>query len=202
MARILLVRHGQSEWNAQGRWQGQADIELSELGRLQAKAAATKLGAFDVIACSTLVRASETADIIAEQLGMGPVVPVPNLIERSAGSWSGLTRADIERDWPGYLAEDLRPDDYETDELLLPRVHDGIATVIELLDDPDGSALIVAHGGLIYVLEAEVGRNAGRIPNLGALWLTVDDTGHIVVGERVHLIDEAALRSAQSSHLI
>ena len=57
----------------------------------------------DAIVASDLHRASETAMIIAKALGVGPVVLEPGLRERDAGEWSGLTRAEIERDWPGYL---------------------------------------------------------------------------------------------------
>ena len=77
MRRMLLVRHGQSVWNALGKWQGQADIELSELGRRQAAAAAQKLGSFDLIAASPLLRAMETAEIVAATLGIGPIIAVP-----------------------------------------------------------------------------------------------------------------------------
>ena len=103
MTRVLLIRHGQSEWNADGRWQGQADPPLTDLGRHQALHAARNLGTVDAIVASDLQRASETALIIAEALGVGPVVLEPGLRERDAGEWSGLTRAEIERDWPGYL---------------------------------------------------------------------------------------------------
>lgn len=202
MPRILLVRHGQSVWNAAGRWQGQADIELSELGREQARAAMNKLGSFDVIASSTLIRAMETAVIIAEGLGVGPIVPVPDLVERHAGEWSGLTRSDIETAWPGYLADERRPPGYESDEDMFPRVLAGLRKVAGLVEDPDGQALVVAHGGLIYMLEARAGRIAGRIANLGGLWLSIDETDTITVGERVLLIDEARLRSAQSSDIL
>ena len=103
MTRVLLIRHGQSEWNADGRWQGQADPPLTDLGRHQALHAARNLGTVDAIVASDLQRASETALIIADALGVGPVVLEPGLRERDAGEWSGLTRAEIERDWPGYL---------------------------------------------------------------------------------------------------
>src|ERR671917_2105987 len=101
--RVLLVRHGQSEWNAVGRWQGQADPPLSDVGRQQARSAARSLGALDAIFASDLQRATETAMIIAAELGVGPVVVDPDLRERDAGEWSGLTRAEIEERYPGYL---------------------------------------------------------------------------------------------------
>ncbi|MEO7573806.1 MAG: histidine phosphatase family protein [Acidimicrobiales bacterium] len=103
MTRVLLTRHGQSEWNADGRWQGQADPPLTDLGRHQAKHAARNLGVVDAIVTSDLQRASETALIISGDLGVGPVVLEPDLRERDAGEWSGLTRPEIDRDWPGYL---------------------------------------------------------------------------------------------------
>ena len=149
MTRVLLIRHGQSEWNADGRWQGQADPPLTDLGRHQAMHAARNLGAVDAIVASDLQRASETALIIAEALGVGPVVLEPGLRERDAGEWSGLTRAEIERDWPGYLdspsadrhaafgvapgpatvgtpsAGRRRPPSWEPDDVLLDRVLGG-----------------------------------------------------------------------------
>lgn len=200
MARILLVRHGQSEWNAEGRWQGQADIPLTDLGRAQAAAAAARLGAFDVIAASTLLRAAETATIIAAALGIGPVVPIPNLVERSAGEWSGLTRDDIRREWPDYLEQDRRPPGYEDDDELAVRVDAGLREAAELIGDGEG--LVVAHGGIIYLLEDRADTRQGRIGNLGAIWIDVDASGTITVGERVELIDEGELHSAQSSDIL
>lgn len=201
MARILLVRHGQSEWNAEGRWQGQADIALSELGRAQAHAAAKSLGTFDLIASSTLSRAAETAYIISTALGLGPVIPIPALIERSAGEWSGLTRDDIAEQWPGYLEAEKRPPGYEHDDALWTRVEAGLREVIEMLG-PDDEALVAAHGGIIYMLEAREGINRGRIPNLGAIWLNIDESGELTVGDRIELIDDEALTSAQESDIL
>src|ERR1700680_1413671 len=75
--RLLLVRHGESTWNADGRWQGQADPPLTERGRLQASLAAQALGSIDAIASSDLERAAETASIIAARLGLEPVLSEP-----------------------------------------------------------------------------------------------------------------------------
>ena len=89
---MLVVRHGQSTWNEQKRWQGQADPPLSEFGREQAGAAAKSIGNVDVIVSSPQMRASETASIISSIIGVGPVQLLEDLRERSAGIWSGLTR--------------------------------------------------------------------------------------------------------------
>lgn len=202
MPRILLVRHGQSEWNAEGRWQGQADIALSHLGRAQAMAAVSKLGTFDVIASSTLLRAAETAYIISTELGIGPIVPVPELIERSAGEWSGLTRDDIARDWPGYLENNRRPPGYEHDDDLWGRLEVGMRSVADLLTHGSDEGLVVGHGGLIYLLEDRAGLRRGRIPNLGALWVDVTSDGAVRAGERVELIDEGELATAQTSDIL
>src|SRR4029078_7240591 len=86
--RVLLARHGQSEWNAVGRWQGQADPPLSDLGRKQALVAADRIGTVDVIVSSDLERAVQTAFIISEALGVGPVITNELLRERDAGEWS------------------------------------------------------------------------------------------------------------------
>ena len=87
VTRLLLVRHGQSEWNAVGRWQGKADPELTDFGRQQAFHAAQRIGSVDVIVASPLVRAFETAQIISSQIGVGPIVIDPDLMERDAGEW-------------------------------------------------------------------------------------------------------------------
>jgi len=202
MPRILLVRHGQSEWNAEGRWQGQADISLSDLGRAQSHAAATKLGNFDVIASSTLMRAAETAYIISTELGIGPIAPIPNLIERNAGEWSGLTKDDIEQAWPGYLDAHKRPPGYESDDEVWHRVEEGIREITAMLPGRHDEAIVVAHGGVIYLLEDRAGMRRGRIPNLGAVWVHVDDDGSIAAGDRVELIDDGELLSSQSSDIL
>src|SRR6187551_2407785 len=115
MSRILLVRHGQSTWNADGRWQGQADPPLSELGIAQAEAAARVLDGVGTIWSSDLERAHHTASILAAALGLA-VVPDARLREREAGEWTGLTRAEIDEQYPGAIAERRRPPGFEADE--------------------------------------------------------------------------------------
>lgn len=198
MPRLLLVRHAQSEWNAQGRWQGQADPPLSVHGRHQANVAAQRIGAVDAIWSSTLERAAVTAEIIAGTIGVGPVIGDDRLIERDAGEWSGLTRAEIKAAWPGYLAEDpedraaeRRPPSWEPDSSLLVRARAALRDVIEPLADGD-TALVVTHGGVIYALEAQLGAPRRYLPNLGARWLELAGTASepkFVLGDRVHLYD-------------
>ncbi len=211
MTRVLLIRHGQSKWNADGRWQGQADPPLTELGRLQASHAARHVGAVDAIVASDLQRATDTALIIAEQLGVGPLVLEPGLRERDAGEWSGLTRADIERDWPGYLdpppadrhasfgtapapdgaarkPDRRRPPSWEPDEVLLERVVAALARIHDLA--PDGEVIAITHGGVVYALEGELGSPFERLANLAGRWFDVGPGGELrCLGERVVLVD-------------
>jgi probable phosphoglycerate mutase len=193
------VRHGQSEWNAVGRWQGQADPPLSDLGRAQARAAAHSLGALDAVYASDLQRATETAVIIATQLGIGPVVLDADLRERDAGEWSGLTREEIHDRYPGYLPDDRhrafapdggapkRPPGWEADGELLARVLAALERIHASV--PDGDVLAVTHGGVIYVLEDHLGDHFHRLANGEGRWVEIDDE-KLVLGERVLLVND------------
>ena len=197
--RVLLVRHGQSEWNAVGRWQGQADPPLSDVGRAQARAAAHSLGALDAVYASDLQRATETALIVAEQLGIGPVLLDPDLRERDAGEWSGLTREEIHEQYPGYLPDDRhtafapergkpkRPPGWETDAALRSRVLTALRQIHESV--PDGDVLAVTHGGVIYVLEDHLGDRFHRLANGEGRWVEIDDD-KLVLGDRVLLVND------------
>lgn len=212
MTRVLLIRHGQSEWNADGRWQGQADPPLTDLGRQQAWHAARNLGVVDAIVASDLQRATETALIISNELGVGPLVLEPDLRERDAGEWSGLTRAQIERDWPGYLdpppadrhasfggapasdasvqptGERRRPPGWELDAALLERSVAALARIHDLA--PEGTVIAVTHGGVVYSLEREMGSPFERLANLGGRWFDVGPGGELQwLGDRVVLVD-------------
>jgi probable phosphoglycerate mutase len=182
---MLVVRHGQSTWNEQHRWQGQADPPLSEFGREQAGAAAKAIGDVDVIVSSPMIRAAETASIIGAIIGVGPVQMVEGLEERSAGVWSGLTRAEIDETWPGWVDSEQRPEGWEYDDVLVPRVMSALESVAE--EFAGGSVLVVCHGGVIIAMEKELGVNEARIPNLhGRVVRRVD--GRLVGGERLELI--------------
>ncbi len=192
MTEILMIRHGQSEWNAQGRWQGQADPPLSPLGVEQAESGAAYLArlhhelAFDGIASSTLDRAATTGDVIARHLGFDTPFCTPKLAERNAGEWSGLTRDQIEANYPGYLKSRRYPTGYEFDEDLYPRIQQGLREAIE---NVAGKRLIVtAHGGIIYCIEQSVGLPFRHMPNLGGRWFHFSDDGTFTLGERLELL--------------
>ena len=186
MSKLLLVRHGQSEWNATGRWQGIADPPLTDLGVHQAETAARSLGMFDLIASSNLQRANRTAEIIASAIGVGPVLVEPELRERDAGEWQGLTKDEIEAQWPGYLADNRWPPGYEGDDSVSERAISALARLSAQL--AGGTGLVVVHAGVIYNVEALAGMPFERMPNLGGRWIELSPE-KIEAGERVLLID-------------
>ncbi|KAK7263105.1 hypothetical protein RJT34_30689 [Clitoria ternatea] len=102
-AEIVVVRHGETAWNAERRIQGQVDVELNEVGRKQATAVADRLSKepkFSVIYSSDLQRAFETAQIIATKCGGLEVVKDADLRERNMGELEGLFYGEVEKTKP------------------------------------------------------------------------------------------------------
>lgn len=149
---LYLVRHAESEWNAAGRWQGQADPPLSQRGLEQARALAQRFPDVDVtrVLSSDLERALETATPFAARFGITPQVD-PDLREIDVGSWSGMSRPEI-------LAQDAEAlerytrgevgwsggetfDEHEERSLR-------VARRLEMLET-DGVVVAVSHGGTI-----------------------------------------------------
>jgi probable phosphoglycerate mutase len=150
---FFLIRHGETEWNRDGRWQGHADVPLSMRGREQAQALAQRLAderiAVDYIYASDLSRASETAQIVARKLGM-PVHTLPDLRELHLGSWSGLTRSQIMQRFPGALVTFHHAHDGETRTVFGDRVSNAVATLAQ--QHPGQRLMLVTHGGVIRTL--------------------------------------------------
>ena len=186
VGRVLLARHGQSTWNADGRWQGQEDPPLSTVGVRQARAAAACVGTFDAIAASPLARALTTATIIADALGAGPVLTDRDLVERHAGGFQGLTRPEIEDRFPGYLEAGRRPPGWEPDEDVALRASGALARLVDRIGG--GTALVVTHGGVIGCLERLVGvRRDEKLANLGGRWFEIGP-GVLRAGDEVLLV--------------
>ena len=104
--RVLLVRHGQTDWNAAGKIQGSSDIPLNDRGRAQARELAERLrdmGRICAVYTSPLRRALETAAIIGRTLGIAPIA-VPQLTELSFGDWEGCSWDEIGERWPEQFA--------------------------------------------------------------------------------------------------
>jgi probable phosphoglycerate mutase len=181
---LLLVRHGQSEWNALGRWQGHADPPLTDLGRRQARHAAQRLAPLERIVSSDLRRAAETADIIGDEWSVDAPARVAALRERDAGPWQGLTHDEIAARWPGYLESGRRPDGFEDDGSLLARVVPARAALDGAVG---GGTLVVTHGGVLRALERQHDLASERVPNLGGRWYHVEGDG-LRPGEAIVLV--------------
>jgi broad specificity phosphatase PhoE len=150
---LYLVRHGETAWNAERRFQGSLDVALNERGREQARSLATWLAAqpaqFSAIYSSDLARAAETAAIIGEQLHLAPHT-TPDLREIDTGAWSGLNGEEIERAFPGELqrwredAGTFRMPGGES----VHEVRDRVMGVMHGIarDHPDEAVIVVAHG--------------------------------------------------------
>lgn len=173
---LMLVRHAQSQWNADGLWQGQADPPLSEAGRQQAAAAGKQLAGaekFDAVFCSDLSRAVETAQILAASLGLDPSPAIePGLREYDVGEWSGLTREEIEARWPGDIARFgagvlVAPPGGETRTEFDDRVSQAAARVGRAAAaEGSGPILVVAHGGVVRALARLGGAPEHRVGHL------------------------------------
>ena len=159
MTTIVLVRHGETEWNRAGRWQGHADVPLSPIGRQQARLLADHLQEqgvrFDHVYASDLGRALETAQIVAAALRV-PVHPLIELREMHIGGWSGLTSAEIRAAHPDQWALREAGGDFQRGGhgetwaafcIRIGKVLDHLVTT-----HPNERLLIVTHGGSIRAL--------------------------------------------------
>jgi len=198
--RICLVRHGETEWNAERRIQGQIDIGLNENGVRQAAAAGRWLQGAGIVALysSDLKRAWTTAQAIGSALGLVPQ-PAPEMRERRYGVFEGLTYAEAQQKFPaGYAAFEGRNADYgfENGESLHAMFARVTGKLQEIAAAHAGQTVaIVLHGGVLDVINRFVRGNSLEmqrdflIPNAGLNWIaTVDGRWHIESwGETDHL---------------
>lgn len=158
---LILLRHGETEWNLHGRWQGQAeDTLLTEKGREQARVVARRLLAYPIraIYSSDLRRAFETAEIVGQELGLAPA-SWPDLRESDVGLWTGKTWAEIAATWPEQIAamlagEDVRRGGGETYGELRARMATAAEDIIAR--HPRETVLAVTHGAALRMLVAHV----------------------------------------------
>jgi uncharacterized phosphatase len=159
MTTLCIVRHGETDWNKLRKFQGREDIPLNRQGKKQASMIAAHLAesTWDGIISSPLKRASDTADIIAKKLKIGPVIEDGAFVERDYGEGSGLTLTEQEAAFPDGLIPGK-----ESDDMLEGRVLRGLQGI---LDTQVGKRVIlVAHGAVINALLKAV--SAGAL-NLG-----------------------------------
>jgi broad specificity phosphatase PhoE len=174
---VYLARHGETDWNVAGRWQGNTDIPLNDTGREQARALAGVLqtrGLRSVVA-SDLSRAHETARIVATALGIEVAYVDANLRERRFGIFEGLTRAECEAQhgdaWQAWLDHKRTPSGGETQDDLAARMLAAFERVAVGLAREDAPALVVTHGGSLRALVAAATGHMPQFVNNGEVWM-------------------------------
>lgn len=147
---LYLVRHGETDWNAERRIQGSTDIPLNDTGRHQAAATAALLERrrFDAVLASPLSRALETGTIIADHLGLAVPATYSGLAERSYGEAEGLTDTEVLARYP----HDDVPG-RESRSALLARVTETLAEIAVRYDA--GSVVVTTHGAVIRTIVNE-----------------------------------------------
>jgi probable phosphoglycerate mutase len=161
MALCYFVRHGETEWNAEGRWCGRSDVPLSAVGRRQAQLLARRLQPLPIEALysSPLVRALETARLIGQATGLEPVVD-SRLVELSYGEWEGRTFEESKRAAPGiYRAWEAdpaaqAPPGGESGEQLIIRVIPFLREVAGR--HPAGNVVVVSHRTLCRLVACHI----------------------------------------------
>ena len=200
VTRLCLVRHGETEWNAARRIQGQIDIGLNETGLRQAEAAGRWLKTAGIMALysSDLKRARTTAEAIGRALGLVPVL-VPEMRERRYGTFEGLTYDEAKVKYPeGYAAFEGRNADYsfENGESLHAMFERVTSRLKEIAAAHAGqNVVVVLHGGVLDIINRFARGNSLEaprdflIPNAGLNWIAaVDGVWRIETwGETAHL---------------
>jgi probable phosphoglycerate mutase len=171
---LLLARHGETDWNSERRWQGHVDRPLNERGREQARALAAELAGrgIDAVYSSDLLRARETAEIVAAELGLEVRVD-PGLREVDVGSWSGFIHSEIETSDPeGFRRWQEGGKGWERGESYEEMGARVVAAVSELAAaHPSETLLVVTHGGSIRACRAEAAGldfGASRVAGIGS----------------------------------
>ena len=183
MTCLILIRHGETDWNTEGRWQGQIDVPLNENGKNHARQLAIELAGagIQVIYSSDLTRALETARPLAEALGL-PVRTDQRLREINQGDWQGLLITEIqERHAELFRSRMANPHSVaspggETMLQVEARVYQSLDEILQ--KHPDETVAIVAHGFVIAVLRVRLEHKKVEdvwhlIPG-SAQWLTYD----------------------------
>lgn len=154
MTRLIVVRHGQTVWNLERKYQGHSDIALTDKGLRQAAAVGARLAdeKIDAVYASDLSRAFKTAECIAAKHSL-TVRVVPALREIKFGDWEGLTYEQISAQWPGLLGklwttpDELQIPGGESFQQLKERAYAAIEKIVAA--HPDQTVVVVAHGGTI-----------------------------------------------------
>lgn len=217
MTTFYIIRHGQTDWNLQGRWQGKADIPLNDTGRSQAQRLARHLHrrriSFDAIYSSDLLRAWETATLIADRLDVTPA-PLPALREIDVGAWSGLTRNEVVAQYHDlwerlHSGEDVpRGGSGETFGQLYDRVIGAIEWLVR--ERPGQTIALVTHGGPARALLLHAARDkVGVLPrplhvsntSLSVVACVANDWRVLLVNDTSHLDSDVETAEAAETQV-
>ena len=202
--RITLIRHGETEANVSGGWQGQSNSPLTDRGLAQIELAGRRFEAPSLLVCSDLDRTVATAEAI------GTAEADPMWREYDFGAWDGLHPTEIERRFPGQLTamrsgEDFAPDGGEQASEFAVRIQQAFAGVAARLDDGE-EAMVVTHGGVIHSLVAAMlgvgDRGVLALPaNTSATTIVLEDAYRPQVytyNDAAHLDGDAAVAETRS----
>lgn len=182
--RIFLSRHGQTDWNVKGLFQGVTDVPLNETGLGQARELAESMVGSSVkrVFTSELSRANVTGQTVADKLGV-PCEKISGVQEIGLGEWQGYTWEEIQQKWPEdayrWTQEPLTfcPKGGETYQHLIDRF---VAAIHKILRENDEDVMVVSHGGCLYTIfcvmdgiELKNMQNDGVIPNARAVELDI-----------------------------
>ena len=178
---MLIIRHAQTASNAEARWHGKNDEQISAAGRRDAIAASKRLRAVvdlsvQLVISSNLCRALETAEILAAAIDVRHIVQDSRLRERDMGEWTGKTPNEIDVLWPGLLAaweagEIEGPPGGEKDTEVAARARESLWE--HAMGQPS-PVLVVTHGGVLRSLRREAGLKGRPIPHLGGHWARIE----------------------------
>jgi probable phosphoglycerate mutase len=179
---LFCARHGETDWNAMGRFQGHTDIPLNEAGRAQARVLAEQLRGerIGAVVSSDLLRARETGEIVATMLGVPFRYVDADLRERNMGAFEGLTRTECAARfpdaWKAWLADPRNPPyGGETHVELSRRVSAAALRAVERFATVETPVLAISHGGAMRALAIALGgRTPAPIPNAKALRFELD----------------------------
>lgn len=192
--RVVIWRHGRTEWNAAGRFQGQTDVDLDDTGRQQAREAAARLAALnpELLITSDLRRTQDTMAALTALTGASAELD-PRLRETYAGEWQGYTAAQIAERWPdehkAWRAGDprLRVGGGETRQEVADRMKEAIVSAAGRLSE-GGLAVLTSHGGAARLgiaaligMPLELFTNIGGLSNCSWSMLREGDAGWILV---------------------
>ena len=180
MTRLILIRHGETDWNAEGRYQGHVDMPLNGNGREQAAQIARALRGADLAAIYTsdLARASETAEVLAQAAGL-PVQVDPRLREIDQGRWEGKLFTEIRAQYPEKFKRRrenplaFKAPGGETVQQVRGRVLAAVADTVSR--HPTQNVAIVSHGLALAIVRAHYGDYPA-----GEIWDLVPGNGEIV----------------------